>query len=183
MMRAALPAFATLLLARPASAAAEGGAGVFWEIFNLALVIGVLVYFARKPVLAYLAERRSGIEGNIQSAEQVLSEAEARLSEWSTKVDRLDEDMATIREAARKSAEDERTRIIAEAQAAAQRILASAGDAVQAETRRAQVILREEAADLAVELAEKILREQVGDADQARLVDEFIAKVEQGEAH
>ena len=44
--------------------------------------------------------------------------------------------------------------------------------------RRAHDRLREEASDLAVELAAGMLREQVGPADRERLLDEFITSVE-----
>ena len=46
------------------------------------------------------------------------------------------------------------------------------------ELRRAQTELRAEASDLAAELAEAILREQVREGDLERLVDEFISHVE-----
>ena len=46
--------------------------------------------------------------------------------------------------------------------------------------RRARKRLREEAADLALEIAAGKLKAQVADADRDRLIDEFILRVEPG---
>jgi F-type H+-transporting ATPase subunit b len=169
----------SLVLATPAAAASEGGgAGFFWQIVNVLLLVGVIVYFARKPVLAYLANRRDGIANNLDSSAQLLSEAERRLAEWSRKAANLEQEAAEIRDATRRAAEAERDRILADARVTADRIRHSAGAVAERELRLARETLRKEAADLAVELAAKILREQVNDADRTRLVDEFIGRVE-----
>jgi F-type H+-transporting ATPase subunit b len=173
-----------LLLAAAGPAAAESGAehggGLFWQIANVLLLLGVLIYFARKPVLGYLAGRRDTIASNLESSAQLLAESERRLAEWTRKAAHLDEEAASIREATRRAAEAERDRILADARVTAERIRQSAGAVVERELRKAQETLRREAADLAVELAERILREQVNDADRQRLVDEFIGRIERG---
>jgi F0F1-type ATP synthase membrane subunit b/b' len=51
-------------------------------------------------------------------------------------------------------------------------------EATAQELLRAQQELRAEAAGLAVDLATEILKEQVGDSDRQRLLDEFITRVE-----
>lgn len=176
---------ATLLLLLPSAAPAaveEGDASshFIWEAVNLLLLIGVLVYFARKPVQSYLLDRRSSIEQNITSSKQLLDDAEGRLSEWNERAAQLDTEAARIMEIARSSAEQERERILAEAERTAEGIRRGARGAVDRELRRARKVLRDEAADLAIELAGKILKEQVTDSDRARLVDEFVTRIEQG---
>lgn len=166
-----------------AYAATEGGMTMVWEILNLALLVGVLVYFARKPVLTYLSERRDEIQGNLQGAEQLLQQAEGKLQEWSQRADRLGTEIEEIRAAARKAAQQERDTIVADAEATAERIRASAGSVVDRELRAARESLRGEVADLATDLARKILTEKINDEDRLRLVDEFIHTVEQGGTH
>ena len=183
MSRLAAALVSLWLAPAAAQAATEGGMTMVWEILNLALLIGVLVYFARKPVLTYLSERRDEIQGNLEGAEQLLQEAEGKLQEWSQRADQLDSEIESIRAAARKAAQQERDTIIAEARAIAERIRSSAGSVVDRELRAARESLREEVADLATGLASRILTEQVNDEDRLRLVDEFIHKVEQGGTH
>jgi F-type H+-transporting ATPase subunit b len=178
----------TLLLVAADPAAAEsggehGGGGLFWQVANVLLLLAVLIYFARKPVLGYLAGRRDSIASSLESSAQLLAESERRLAEWTRKAAHLDEEAASIRAATQRAAEAERDRILADAHVTAERIRQSAGAVVERELRKAQEALRREAADLAVELAERILREQVNDGDRQRLVDEFIGRVERDEAH
>ena len=176
----------TLLVAPAAAAASEGDAGLshfFWEIANLLLLVGVLVYATRKPVSNYLSQRRQDIQDNLAGSEKLLESAEARLAEWNGRAARLDEEVASIKEGARRSAEAERQKVVADAHAAADRIRKTAGAAVESELRRARKRLRGEAADLAVQLAGGILEQKVTSEDQDRLVDEFIEKIEQEGAH
>lgn len=183
-MRRALLATQLFLLATPAFAAGgeEGGGGMFWQVLNVALLIGVIVYFARKPVLSYLAGRRDTIASDLESSARLLAEAESTLAAWSAKVADIDREAAEIRDQTRHAAEAERDRIVADAKQTAERIRRSAGAVIDRELQQARVALRREAADLAVELAGKLLEEQVTDADRTRLVDEFIGRVEQGES-
>lgn len=151
-----------------------------YEAINLAILIAALVYFARKPVRSYLATRRDTIAKNIASSEQLLKDAERKLGEWNARAARLDADVEAILESTRKSAENEKSRILVDAEATAARIRQNATGVVERELRAARETLREEAAELAVSLAGKLLREQVNAADRDRLADEFIAKIESG---
>lgn len=151
-----------------------------YEVINLAILIAALVYFARKPVQSYLATRRDTIAKNIASSEQLLKDAERKLGEWNARAARLDADVEAILESTRKSAETEKSRILVDAEATAARIRQNASGVVERELRAARETLREEAAELAVSLAGKLLREQVNAADRDRLADEFIAKIESG---
>jgi F-type H+-transporting ATPase subunit b len=180
-MRAAAVAFAVALLAPTAALAASEGVStstLIWHGVNLLLLLGVIVYFARSPLQSYMAERRSSIEQNLESARRELASAEARLAECKTRVDSLDREIEEIRGAVRAQAETERDRLLADARVAADRIRRDAQLAIEQEGRRARQLLREEAAEMAVQLAGEILKGQVGDADRARLVDEFVASIE-----
>jgi len=177
----------SLLFVAPAWAAGDGGEGnpwktFGWEIFNLILLIGVIVYFARKPIVAFFGRRREQIRGELSSSATLLADAEARLAEWQARMGELDAELEKIRASERQRSEREREKILEDARQAALRIRRDAGTAVEREMRRAQEELRREAAELALEMAEGLLRERIDDADQARLVDEFIARVETASA-
>ena len=178
-----VPALLLTLLGAPALAAAEGHAGptlseLLWQAGNLALLLGVIFYFARKPIQKFFADRRDAIRGELDEAAQLLEQAESRYAEWQRKLIALDDELETIRATSRQRAEEERESILADARDGAERIQRDASAAVEQELRRAQAQLRREASDLAVELAEKILKEEVSDGDRDRLMDEFISRVE-----
>ncbi|MDD9872795.1 MAG: ATP synthase F0 subunit B [Deltaproteobacteria bacterium] len=171
---------APLFLPARAHAAAGGTAGFAWEALNLALLVGVLIYFARKPARAYLAERRGRIAQGIEQGEQLLRDARERLAQWRGRTQGLDAEAQRIREATRRGAEGEAQSIVARAEAAAQRIESNAEAVARRELRQAQDALRRETALRAAGQAEQLLREQVSAADQSRLFDEFIAALESG---
>ncbi len=171
-----------LLTALPALAAGdgEGDSHFVWEAINLAILVGVLVFFSRKPVTAFLKSRRSQVADNLSSSEKLLRESESRLAELKSKTENLDAELADIRRETAERAEREAAEIVAEAKATAARIERDAESAVERETLRAQQALRKEAAELAMELAADRLRGEVTDADRSRLVDEFVERVRDG---
>lgn len=181
MRRAAAQAAALALLLAPAAALAAGGEEEggwhVWEWLNLVLMAGVLIYFARKPVASFLAERRAGIERDLHGAEQLLHDAEARLAEWRDRAARLEGDVADIKRVARQAAQQDGERIVAEAHAVAERIRRDAASTVEREAKRASERLRQETAERAVAAAERVLREKIQPADADRLFDEFVARV------
>ena len=174
-----------LVLALPAAAADDshgGGVEVMVKTgINLLLLLAVLVYFARKPIGAYFATRRSDIERELTGAATELSDAEATFSKWQRRLIELDAELEQIRETSRQRAESERERILADARAAAERIRGNASAAISQELRRAREQLREEATQLAIEMAAERLEREVTAADRDRLLDEFIERVEQGD--
>lgn len=151
-----------------------------YQGLNLALLLGVLFYFGRKPISEFFATRRGDIKSELEESAALLAEAERRNSELQRRLVDLGSEIEGIREEAGRRAEEEAERILLDARAAAERIRGDAKAAVAQELRRAQSELREEAADLAMEIAARKLGEQVGDADRERLVDEFILRVEPG---
>ncbi len=186
MFAAAATGAVLLVLALPAAASDEshgGGADVLIKTgLNLVLLLGVLFYFARKPVGEYFASRRSGIEQNLTGAATELSAAEATFAKWQRRLIDLDAELEQIRTTSRQRAESERERIIADAQAAAQRVRDNATAAITQELRRAREQLREEATQLAIDMAAQRLEREVTAADRDRLLDEFIERIEQRDA-
>lgn len=176
----------SVLAAAPAGAASDahggGSGGFYWQVANLVLLLAVLVAVARKPIQKFFASRRETIRSDLDGAAAVLAEAEARFEEWQAKLRDLDAELDEVRANARHRAQEERAHILADARAAADRIRDDATAAVEQSLRQARTELRQEAADLAIELAANLLREKVGKRDRDRLVDEFIARVEEGGA-
>jgi F-type H+-transporting ATPase subunit b len=175
-------AWVALLFALPAQASEESGGGLaeqlLWPAFNLVVLIVVLVYFARKPLRDYFASRRSEIQSELTGAADQLAEAEATYAKWQRRLADLEADLEGIRAASRQRAETERDKIVSDARAAAERIRRDASVAVEMEFRRARGKLREEATQLAIELATERLEREVTDADRDRLLDEFIDRIE-----
>jgi len=180
-------AVALILQAGPAAAAggdhASGSIGdLVYPVLNLVILIAVLVYFGRKPVADFFAERRASIQGELAQAAELYRKAEEQHARWQRHLVDLEGELDGIRAKARERAESERAHILADAQTTADRIRRDATSAVDRELRRARERLREEASDLAIELAGNLLREQVTGSDRERLLNEFIERIERAPA-
>jgi F-type H+-transporting ATPase subunit b len=177
--RSAITLF-SFLLALPAYASdqsADSLQSFIWPAVNLVILLAVLVYFARKPLQAYFEKRRSDIAGELQSSADELATAESTYAKWQRRMIDLEGELDEIRATSRQRAEAERERIIQDARATAERIQHDGTIAIELELRRAREILREEATQLAIELAGERLSREVTEADRDRLIDEFIGLI------
>ncbi len=165
------------LAAAPAHAAEEGG--LLFPTINFALLLATLFVLLRKPVSAYFGDRRAAIRKDLDEAAALKRRAEENYAQWNRRLVELERELAEIRTGAQERAETERASLLADARAAAERIRSDAATAVEHELRRARANLREEASQLAIELASGILREKVTAQDRERLIDEFIVRIAQ----
>jgi len=129
-----------LLMLVPGTAVAAGGglSDLIFPAINLSLLLGVLFYFAHKPVQAFFQDRRDHIRGELEAAAELRKEAELRHSRWQRQLIDLEAETSRIRAAASERAESESERILDDARAAAQRIRADARVAIEQEARRAR---------------------------------------------
>ncbi len=188
-LRGAIPALLLLagwlLAARPLHAAegAEsgwGGALLFiGRVFNLAIVIGLLVWVARKPLANFYASRSESIREQLAEARRARLEAESKLAEMETRMSRLDQELGEMRAAAEKDAEQEYRRLVDTAEEEANKIVFKAKEEIDGITREAYLDLKSHAADLAVNLAGQKVRGQITDEDRRRLFENFLAGLEE----
>jgi F-type H+-transporting ATPase subunit b len=126
------------------------------------------------------AERTAAIEGGIAKAEQAQAEAAAALEEYQRELQSARAEAGRIREDARVEAAQIGAELRQRAQEEAARITTAAQQQIQAERQQALVQLRGEVGRLAVDLASRIVQESLeDDARQRRVVDRFLAELEQ----
>lgn len=181
------------LVALPALALASGDGGghnadsgvilkdFIWRCINFAVMAGLIGYFVSKPIRNGLQNRRAEIEKTLAAAAAARDAAEAKAVEYRDKLARAAAEIDTIYAAIRREGELERDKILASAREMAAKIEQEADAKAAGAVARARAELRAEAARLAVELAEELLVKNVNDADQKRLVDEYMQKV--GDLH
>ena len=163
-----------LLLATEASS--EAGFGLNTNIFetnliNLAILIGVLVYFGRGFLGKILNERRSTIEEAIKEAEQRQQKAEASLAEQQQKLTAAQTEAERILAEAEERAKAVRESILAKAAEDVERMKASASAELDSDRERVIAQLRSLIATQAIERAEAQLKQQLDDTVQERLID------------
>ncbi len=180
-MRAVFLFLAYLATAGTAVAAQEAGgqAGIPWgEIFkqavNFSILVGVLVYFLRKPVSAYLKERSELLAKSIEEAAQAKASATERLLAIEARMTRLSEEIAEMNRKMETEADAETKRLGEAAQAEIERLHLQVRFAADQEVKKARAELRREASELSAQAAEEIVAKTITPEDQDRMVRENI---------
>ena len=151
-----------------------------WRVLNFAVLVGIIVWALKKAdVKGTLAARQVEIEKSLKDAEEARDSAEAKLREYSVKLDQAAKEIDELHAAIVREGEQEKSRIIAEATSAAEKIVAQAALSAEQETVKARNELRAEAARLAVDLASGKLGGAIKKNDHDRFVGEYLDKVVQ----
>jgi len=149
-----------------------------WTLAIFVLVVVALGKFAWGPVLALLKEREAFIHKSLTDAKREREEAEARLAEYSAKLQSARAEANTLIEQARQDAQQLREELRTRAKAEAEGIIKNAEKQIQLETARALQQIRHEAVDLSVMIASKIIQRNLSKEDNERLIDEALKQVE-----
>lgn len=141
------------------------------------LLLAILGKFAWPPIAKALEEREQNIAGHIAAAEDKHVEAEALLAQHEKKLAGAADEVRELLEEARRDAEHTKGHIIAEARAAAQAEHERGMRDLKVATDTAMKHLAETSANLAVELAGKVVQEKITPQHQARVVREALSKL------
>jgi F-type H+-transporting ATPase subunit b len=150
------------------------------QAVNFILLLFVLHRFLYKPLLAKMEERAGAIKKSLDEAQAARAEATRQQEENAARLKAAYAEAAAIREQALKEAADEQRRLVEAARAESQRMLETAKAQMEADVRRAREELRREVGDLAVAVAEKLIRKSLRDEDHRRIVDDAIANIGRG---
>ena len=151
---------------------------IFWQLVTFLIVLFLLTKFAWKPIMNALRERETSIENALSAAEKAKLEmqglkaenekllAEARMERDKILKEASDAGNALV-ENARNKANEEGTRMIAQAR-----------EAIENEKRAALTEVKNMAAALSVDIAERILRKELNDPQaQQALAQDYIREV------
>ncbi|MDF1673755.1 MAG: F0F1 ATP synthase subunit B [Vicingaceae bacterium] len=148
----------------------------FWQTILFVVLLFLLRKFAWKPILNAVNEREDSIKSALDSAEDAKREM-AKLK--STNEDLLNEARGE-RDAMLKDARDMKDKIVAEAKVTANeqadRIVAEARESIQHEKMAAITELKNQVAILSIEIAEKILKEELSSADKQKTIIDNVVK-------
>jgi F-type H+-transporting ATPase subunit b len=180
-------AIVSLLLVLPAVAvAAESGGdhggglisvdkSLIVQFVNFFILLFILQRLLYKPFLAKMQERTAAIKASLDQAQAARAEAVRQQEENESKLRAAYAEAASIREQAVKEAAEESRRHIESAQTQARKLVDDTKAQLDGEIRRAREELRREVSDLAIAVAEKLVRRTLREDDHRRIVTEAIA--------
>ena len=165
----------------PTPALAEAPSGPDLLLPKPAEFIPALIAFL--VILGMMEKRQQKIQDDLDAAAKSKKDAEQARMDYEAQIadahHRADEIVAK----AKREAEEQRSAILAKAQKDAAATVAKAHDAVDSERRKAMIELSSSVVDLSVEIAGKIIGNDLSEAEQRRLAEKYLAEVGTGHDH
>jgi F-type H+-transporting ATPase subunit b len=163
------PSGADILLPKPAE-------------FIPALVAFLIIWFvlaklAWPSILGMMEKRQQKIQDDLDAAAESKAKAEREAKNYEARVREANKEAEAIVAKAKKEAEEERSRILAKAQREAADIVAKSRGAVDSERKKAMIELSGSVVDLSVEIASKIIGNELSEDSQRKLAEKYLAEV------
>ena len=148
---------------------------IFWQTITFLIVFFCLAKFAWKPILTALKERETTIESALSAAER----AKADIADLQAQNENLLKEARAERDRILKEAHLASNSLLNEAKERAteegNRLIENARSAIASEKQAALAEVKNFAANLSVEIAEKLLRRELSSENaQKELVNEYI---------
>lgn len=149
----------------------------FWQLLLFIVLLIVLRKYAWKPILGAVEEREKSIEDSLASAEKAREEMERLQADN----DRILAEARAERDTILKEAREIKDKMIndakSEAGSQAEKIIANAKEQIQNEKMAAVTDLKNQVAEMSIEIAELVLRKELSDKNkQGELVQEQLDK-------
>jgi len=148
-----------------------------YRVMNFLVLVVALFLLLKKPASQALNSRISEIKDELETLESEKSAAEKKLAEYNQKFSDLENEAKQLLDDYIKQGESAKKRIIDEAKQTAEKMQAQAKKNIEQEFNLANKELKEEIMDKAIALAENIIKNNITNEDQDRLIGEFTEKV------
>lgn len=152
---------------------------VYYSIINFTLFIVLMVYVLRKPLRDYLQTRRAVFEAMLAESQKAHRDAELKFKDYEARMARVESEIAELKKMAKDEGERDRIAIVEQAKGQAAKLKADTQRMISQELRTSKELLKGTTIDLAIVLAERMLRQQLKPADHAKLVKGYVHKLEE----
>lgn len=153
--------------------------GLFFMLLIILLaLIFLMVKFAWKPIMNSLNEREDGIKSALEEAENARKE----MQNLHADNERLLQEARAERDAMLKEAREIKEKIVADAKEQSiiegDKLIAQAKATIDSEKKAAVADIKNQVANLSVQIAEKVIKEQLSNNDkQLKLVEDMVGDI------
>ena len=141
------------------------------------VILVILSKLVWPSVLEMMEKRQQKIQDDLDAAERSKIEAAEEAKSYEAKILEAHHEADAIVAKAKKEAEEVRSAVLAKAQREAADIIAKAHGAVDSERHKAMIELSSSVVDLSVEIASKIIGNDLSEDEQRRLAEKYLAEV------
>ena len=149
---------------------------IFWQVVIFLLLVVLLGMFAWRPILDSLKIREESIEEALRSADEAREEMSKLQADNEKLLAQAREERDVLLKEAAKIAGQLKDEAKEDAKKITSKLIEDAKASIVSEKEAALKEVRNQVAELSVEIAEKLIRKSLGDEkSQKTLVDEFLA--------
>lgn len=157
--------------------------GLFiWTILTFLILFGALAKYAWKPLLKALENRENMIRSSIADAEKAQQELETINQQSDNVLAKARAESQAILVDGKVAAEKVKEDTLNQAKEKATAIIESAEKQIQVEKDKAISEIKGEVANLAIQVAEKLIQKNLNRDDNQSLIDESLQKIKGNEA-
>jgi len=175
-------AVACMFSAMPCMAAEGGGMDrATWDlamrIINFGILVFVIYKYGKDPLVKFLASKRASVELSLEELKREKDDLARQQQEQNALFAAIDDKIASIKDYYRRLGEDEKRKILERAKIHSDQLLEDARLRADRELEKARGVFRAEVVDLALQLAEQRIRQNITVADDRVLVEDYIRQL------
>lgn len=148
-----------------------------FQLANFLILFLLLRKFLYKPIAGYMEQRREEISNAIEQAENDKEVARKTREKYEKQILEAKKEAAEILNRAGKQGDDMISQSKVEAKKQAQNIIEQAKKEINLEKERVFMELRDEVGRLSVDIAQKIIVQNIDYASQEKLIKDYLAEV------
>lgn len=150
----------------------------FWQTLLFIALVFLLWKYAWKPILNAVNDREEGIKNALAAAE----DAKKEMQNVTADSEKLLQEARAEREVMLKEAREIKDKIVADARELAQvegdKLIKQAQATIESEKKAAVADIKNQVADLSLQIAEKVIKEQLSDdKKQIKIVDDMLGDI------
>lgn len=147
---------------------------IIWTVVTFIFLLLILKKLAWKPILNSLHERETLIKESLEKAENARKDAEKLISDNKASIVKAEEEAQKIIEQSREYAEKLKSQILDESKHSAKKMIEDATNEIERKNAEAFNKLKNQVAEIAINAAERIIKETLDKQKQINLVDKYL---------
>ena len=155
--------------------------GLLWTFVNLTVFFIILKKLLFQPVMGMIEKREQMISGQIEDAEQKNTQAGLLKERYEAELKNANQEAARIVKTAKERGKEEYEKILRDADAEASKIIADARKTIETEREKAVQGIQNEIAQVAIAAASKVIQENVDQASNEKILDDFLREAGAGQ--
>ncbi len=156
--------------------------GLSWQtiglhILNVVVLFFVLKFLLYKPVLKFIKKREKSFSEKTETLDTREKELVQQKQQYDQMMSDAQEQAASILTHSNEMARDHAKELIEEAKEQSREIVLRARKEIAIEKEQTQLEMKSEIVDMAVQIAEKVLKREVSKEDNQKIIDDFFERV------